>query len=81
MFTPLSPSDFVVSEAFRWRGIMYESGGGLPAGIPQGAMTRFLHRDPPLIALKAVEPKDTNGTRKKASKKKKAKKSKKAAKR
>ena len=80
MFTPLAPSDFVVSEAFRWRGIMYKSGSGLPAGIPQGALTQFLHKDPPLIRLRAAEPKSSNGTRKKASKKK-AKKSKKVAKR
>jgi hypothetical protein len=53
---------------------MYKTGSGLPAGIPQGAMTQFLHRTPPLIKLIASEPKATNGTRKKASNKKASKK-------
>ncbi len=74
MFTPLSPSDFVVSEMFRWRGIMYKAGSGLPAGIPQGAMTQFLHRSPPLIKLRAEEPKGTNGTMRKKVPRKKSKK-------
>lgn len=81
MFTPLAPSDFVVSVPFRWRGIMYETGGGLPAGIPQGAMTQFLHKTPPLIKLVAEEPKNINGTRKKKKKKARKKSRKKTARR
>lgn len=74
MFTPLSPSDFKVSVPFRWRGILYEADSGLPAGIPTGAMTQFLHKTPPLIKLIAKKSKNANGTRKKASKKKAKKK-------
>jgi hypothetical protein len=72
MFSPLSPSDFVVAEDFRWRGLVYKRGSGLPAGIPQGAIHQFLRRDPPLIEMKNGKLKQQ--TKKKASKKKASKK-------
>lgn len=74
MFNPLSPSDFVVASEFRWRGIVYKEGSGLPAGMPQGAIHQFLRRDPPLIEMKNGEPKRKRTTRKKKAKKKASKK-------
>ncbi len=68
MFISLSPSDYRVAQDFRWRGLVYKAGSGLPADMPQGAMTQFLRKDPPLIKLSNGA---TNGTgKKKASTKK-----------
>lgn len=47
----LSPSDYKVAEDFRWRGLVYKAGSGLPTDMPQGAITQFLHKTPPLIKL------------------------------
>lgn len=82
MFEMKSPNDFVVAAPFRWQGILYEEDSSLPAGMPQAAMIRFLHRDPPLIKALLIEAERSNGTprkkthrapRKKTRKKKAAK--------
>lgn len=72
MYHLFQPDKFVVAEAFRWRGLMYEKGSGLPPGIPQGAISSFLHKDPPLIKLKTSA--SSNGAGKKTTKKKTTKK-------
>ena len=70
MHEVLSPSDFVVAEPFRWRGVLYEKNSGLPSGIPQGAISQFLRRTPPLIKLKGSKAQTSaNGTGKKTTKK------------
>lgn len=83
MFNALAPSDFVVAVPFRWRGVVYDKGSGLPAGMPQGAIHQFLHKDPPLIELKngsgkaskkKTSKKTTKKTTKKTAKKKASKK-------
>jgi len=71
MFKALSPSDFEVLMPFRWRGVVYKSGSGLPPAMPQGAMHQFLHKNPPLIGLKSNGASSSKKTasRKKATKK------------
>ena len=79
MLEGFSPSDFVVAQEFRWRGLVYTVGSGLPTGMPPGAMTQFLRTDPPLIERKNGETKTVQAetTKKRTAKKKKKKASKK----
>lgn len=86
LFTHLSPSDYRVALDFRWRGLVYKAGSGLPADMPQGAMTQFLRKNPPLIKLlngdasngagleedlEAANPAASNGSGKKKTSRKK----------
>jgi hypothetical protein len=69
--------DYLVAESFRWQGILYEKDSVLPADMNAAAITRFMHRTPPLLKLKSASPNGAKPAARKKSRKKAKKKAKK----
>lgn len=78
MYQQLSPTDFVVKEPFRWRGVLLAESSGLPNDMPQGVIRSFVRKG--LICQRNGKSVQASAqTTKKAASRKKKKTSKKRA--